>query len=51
MEESTVVPTVEDENEQLKRYLAILIFGWILMLLLAAIVLVLYGDALMDLFA
>jgi hypothetical protein len=50
MDETTVVPTVEDENQQLKRMLFMLIGGWILMLFLASVALVLFGDVLMDLF-
>ncbi|WP_248515119.1 hypothetical protein [Salinarchaeum laminariae] len=51
MAQTDVVPTVEEDNERLMRMLAILIGGWILMLFLASLALVLWGDVLMDLFA
>ncbi|GAB3685110.1 hypothetical protein GCM10028857_15030 [Salinarchaeum chitinilyticum] len=51
MEQTDVVPTVEEENEQLMRMLALLVGGWILMLFLASLALVLWGDVLMDAFA
>lgn len=51
MEEQQMVPTVEEDNEQLMRMLAILIGGWLLVFFLASVALVLYGDVLMDAFA
>lgn len=42
---------VEEANEQLARMIGLLLGGWILVFFLASVALVLWGDALMELFA